>query len=525
LGFQRIDRFFYLGGVSMTMVNQAVRSTARENLLSVNGMGVDYRAIREATSASLRPVFFVAPTIVSAAVRVLEFVLICAAAYVCMREYPGFRPDINLQLYVLATVVGALSTVGLAEMLGIHKLQSLLHPTEALFRLSASFVAVFTSMIVVLFIAKISDEYSRSWLIMWSLISFVVIVAGRFAVAALLKSLNNEGQFNRRAVIMGGGEHLEEVLRLVGTQQASGISILGFFDDREDARVKPEIAGCKKLGRFADAVDFVRSAKADLVIITLPSTAEARLVSIMDLIRVLPADIRLAAQGQKLRLSPRAYSYLGNLPCLDVSDRPLGDWGPLLKGIGDRIIALFAIILLSPLMLITACAVKLDSPGPLIFRQKRYGFNNELIEVFKFRSMRVDAADAAAARLVTKNDPRVTRVGRFIRKTSIDELPQLFNVLRGELSLVGPRPHATKAKANGELYERVVDGYFARHRVKPGITGWAQINGWRGETETEEQIQKRVDFDLYYIENWSLTFDLYILARTPLSLLNFDRAY
>jgi lipopolysaccharide/colanic/teichoic acid biosynthesis glycosyltransferase len=139
--------------------------------------------------------------------------------------------------------------------------------------------------------------------------------------------------------------------------------------------------------------------------------------------------------------------------------------------------------------------------------------------------MYTEMSDANASRLVTKGDPRVTRVGRFIRKTSMDELPQLFNVLTGELSLVGPRPHATKAKANGELYEQVVDGYFARHKVKPGITGWAQINGWRGETETEEQIKRRVDHDLYYIENWSLTFDLYILARTPFSLLNHDQAY
>ena len=177
-------------------------------------------------------------------------------------------------------------------------------------------------------------------------------------------------------------------------------------------------------------------------------------------------------------------------------------------------------------MLLTAIAIKLDSRGPVLFKQKRYGFNNELIEVYKFRSMYVDQCDATASKLVQKDDPRVTRVGAFIRKTSIDELPQLFNVVfKGNLSLVGPRPHAVHAKAEDRLYDEAVDGYFARHRVKPGITGWAQISGWRGETDTNEKIQRRVEHDLYYIENWSVLFDLYILAKTPLALARAENAY
>jgi exopolysaccharide biosynthesis polyprenyl glycosylphosphotransferase len=184
------------------------------------------------------------------------------------------------------------------------------------------------------------------------------------------------------------------------------------------------------------------------------------------------------------------------------------------------------LIALSPVMALVALAVKLDSPGPVLFRQKRFGFNNERIDVFKFRSMYIDKTDANAASLVTKNDPRVTRVGRFIRKTSLDELPQLFNVVfKGNLSLVGPRPHAVHAKAENRLYDEAVDGYFARHRVKPGITGWAQINGWRGETDTHEKIQRRVEHDLYYIENWSVLFDLYILALTPFALAKTENAY
>ena len=198
----------------------------------------------------------------------------------------------------------------------------------------------------------------------------------------------------------------------------------------------------------------------------------------------------------------------------------------VLKTVFDRLVGTLALVALAPVMLMVALAVKLDSKGPALFRQKRYGFNNELIEVFKFRSMYTEQLDIKADKLVTRNDPRVTRVGRFIRKTSLDELPQLFNVVfKGNLSLVGPRPHAVNAKAAAALYDEVVDGYFARHRVRPGITGWAQINGWRGETDTSEKIQKRVECDLFYIENWSIFLDLYVLAMTPIALLKTKDAY
>ena len=169
--------------------------------------------------------------------------------------------------------------------------------------------------------------------------------------------------------------------------------------------------------------------------------------------------------------------------------------------------------------------MKLESKGPVLFKQKRYGFNNEIIEVLKFRSMFTEMADPDAKQVVTKGDPRVTRVGRFIRKTSIDELPQLFNVLAGSLSLVGPRPHAVNAHTDNKTWDDVVDGYFARHKVKPGVTGWAQINGWRGEVDTPEKIQNRVECDVYYIENWSILFDLKILFLTPFRLLNSENAY
>ena len=301
--------------------------------------------------------------------------------------------------------------------------------------------------------------------------------------------------------------------------------MIGLFDDRFDNRSPASIRKHHKLGTIADLADYTRKHPVDLVIVAIPMTAEQRLLQILKRLWELPVDIRISAATAELKLSPRAYTYLGDLPLLSVFERPLSGWDCFVKAIMDRAIALAAIIGLSPVMLAVALAVKLESRGPVVFRQKRFGFNNELVEVFKFRSMYTEMGDATAAKLVTRNDARVTRVGRIIRKTSLDELPQLFNVLIGTLSLVGPRPHATQAKAAGTLYDQVVDGYFARHRVKPGITGWAQINGWRGETDTREKLVQRVKHDLEYIDRWSLGFDFYILAKTPLALVKSGNAY
>ena len=256
-----------------------------------------------------------------------------------------------------------------------------------------------------------------------------------------------------------------------------------------------------------------------------PGPYTDRLLQILKRLFTLPVDIRISALNARVRLNPKAYSYIGKVPMIDLADRPIKDWGMVAKWIFDKAVGVTALFLLAPVMAAIALAIRLDSKGPILFRQKRYGFNNELIEVLKFRSMYVDKCDAEASRLVTKSDDRVTRVGRFIRKTSLDELPQLINVVKGDLSLVGPRPHALAAKAADKLYDEVVDSYFARHKVKPGITGWAQINGWRGETDTPEKIEKRVEHDLYYIENWSLLLDVYILLMTPVALLKTDNAY
>ena len=352
------------------------------------------------------------------------------------------------------------------------------------------------------------------------------LMSSRKLLFLAVRKWTREGRLTRRTVIVGGGEAGEHVIEELSRQKDSGVKVIGLFDDRGDARSSAECAGERKLGVVDDLVEFGRRTRVDLVIFSLPIAAEERILQMLKKLWVLPVDIRLAAHSNKLQFRPRSYSYIGTVPVLDVFDRPIADWDVVMKWLFDKLIGGLILLCALPLMALIAIAIKLESRGPVLFRQKRYGFNNDLIEVYKFRSMYADKTDASASKLVTKNDPRVTRVGRFIRKTSLDELPQLFNVvLKGNLSLVGPRPHAVNAKADAKLYDDAVDGYFARHRVKPGITGWAQINGWRGETDTHEKIQQRVEHDLYYIENWSVLFDLYILARTPFALLKTENAY
>ncbi len=361
-------------------------------------------------------------------------------------------------------------------------------------------------------------------------VSFLVLTASYLSLTRLATHLwslplSRQGSLKQRIAIVGGGKAAEDAVHLIEQSQNLDAEVVGLFDDRYDNRSPESIRKHRKLGKISDLAEFTRNHTVDLIVVAIPMTAEQRLLQILKRLWELPVDIRISAAAAELKLSPRAYTYLGDLPLLNVFERPLSGWDAFLKAGMDKVIAVLAIIGLAPVMLATALAVKFESKGPVIFRQKRFGFNNELVEVFKFRSMYTDMSDAAAAKLVTKDDPRVTRVGRLIRKTSLDELPQLFNVLLGTISLVGPRPHATQAKAAGTLYDQVVDGYFARHKVKPGITGWAQVNGWRGETDTREKLEQRVKHDLEYIDRWSLGFDLYILAKTPLALLKNENAY
>jgi Undecaprenyl-phosphate glucose phosphotransferase len=366
--------------------------------------------------------------------------------------------------------------------------------------------------------------FTPAWLLCWLGFAITGIGLARYAAQALVRSLTASGRLTRRTVIVGGGADAAQLIDALKADSRSELEILGQFDDRKDSR-SIDIAGIQKLGTFESLETFCRDQGVDLLIVTVPPTAETRLMQILSQLFTLQVDIRISALNSKLRLNSRVYAHIGRVPMLAVMDKPLGDWDRAVKNVEDKVLAAAILVLAAPVMALTALAIRLDSKGPILFKQKRFGFNNELIEVYKFRSMYTDMSDANATKLVTKGDPRVTKVGRFIRKSSLDELPQLFNVLNGTMSLVGPRPHATQAKADVDLYQTVVAGYFARHRMKPGVTGWAQVNGWRGETDTHEKILRRVEYDLAYIDKWSVSFDLMIIGMTPFSLLMTKNAY
>jgi len=480
-------------------------------------------AALHATSEPTMPAY--SPIVLAGTVRLIEFaltVLIGSAIYgVYVVPVEGFEWH-----YVAGILTIAAMSMLALQAADVYQVQAFRGHEKQYMRLAAAWSVVFLVAISMSFFAKAGDEFSRVWLGSFYVLGLATLIGFRRALFLLVRHWTKQGRLDRRTVVVGADARGESLINAILAQRDNDVRIVGVFDDRNDDRSPTAIAGRQKLGSVDDLVEFARRTRIDLVIFSLPISAEARILQMLKKLWVLPVDIRLAAHSSKLRFRPRAYSYLGNVPVLDVFDKPITDWDVVTKMLFDRFIGSLLLLLASPVMLLAAIAIKLDSRGPVFFKQKRYGFNNELIEVYKLRSMYVDQCDATASVLVTKGDTRVTKIGAFLRKTSIDELPQLINVaLKGNLSLVGPRPHAVYAKAENRLYDEAVDGYFARHRVKPGITGWAQVSGWRGETDTQEKIQQRVEHDLYYIENWSVLLDIYILARTPFAVFNDRNAY
>src|SRR5262245_36639805 len=465
------------------------------------------------------------PIVLAGTVRLVEFGLVMLVG---LAVYVGYVLPIDGFAWYYIGAVAAIATLAMFafQAADIYQVQAFRGHEKQYFRMASAWSVVFLIAIGLSFFAKAGDQFSRVWLGAFYVLGLVSLVAWRRALFLLVRYWTREGRLDRRAVVVGGGTPGETLIEAIKAQKDSDVRIVGVFDDRGDERSPTRLAERSKLGTVDDLVEFARRTRVDLVIFSLPISAETRILQMLKKLWVLPVDIRLAAHSNKLRFRPRAYSYIGTVPVLDVFDKPITDWDVVMKALFDTVVGSLLLLAATPILALTALAIKLDSRGPVFFKQKRYGFNNELIEVFKFRSMYVDQCDATASKLATKDDPRVTRLGRFLRKASIDELPQLINVVfKGNLSLVGPRPHAVHAKAENRLYDEAVDGYFARHRVKPGITGWAQVNGWRGETDTHEKIQRRVEHDLHYIENWSVLFDLYILAMTPSALAKTQNAY
>ncbi len=459
------------------------------------------------------------PIVIVGVVRAVDFVLLSLVGVALYFGYVAPLSGFHWQ-YVAAVFAITATAVVCFQAADIYQVQIFRGQLRQMTRMISSWAFVFLLFIGASFLARLGGEVSRLWLSAFFFVGLAALIAERLFLRALVRKWGREGRLDRRTIIVGSDQNGEQLIAALKKQEDSDICVLGVFDDRNDSRALETCAGAPKLGKADDIVEFARRTRIDLVLFALPISAETRILDMLKKLWVLPVDIRLSAHTNKLRFRPRSYSYLGEVPTLDVFEAPITDWDLVMKWLFDHIAGGLILLMALPVMALVALAIRLDSPGPVLFRQQRFGFNNERIDVYKFRSLYHHQADPLASKVVTRNDPRVTRVGRFIRKTSLDELPQLFNVVfNSNLSLVGPRPHAVQGKLQSRLFDEAVDGYFARHRVKPGITGWAQINGWRGEIDNEEKIQKRVEFDLYYIENWSVLFDVYILLKTPPSLL------
>jgi Undecaprenyl-phosphate glucose phosphotransferase len=500
-------------------LQEAIVAIDSDGAVPRQGMGDRARqmalAIRERTIAPSLAVG-IATTFEVAAL----FLVSLLASYLWLGVNVAASPDVAGPLFG-APIVAMLAL----RATGVYELDALRRHQTRIRRTFMTWTVVFGGFAIFATFGDTTPAVRPSWYGVWYLVGLGTFAFTSALIATAVRRQSRAGRLQRRAVIVGGGAAAENLIQALEAHGGNEVRILGIFDDRDDQRSPDSLAGYPKLGTVPDLVEFARVASVDLLIVSIPTTAETRLLQLLKQLWVLPVDIRLAAHANKLRLRPRSYSYIGRVPFLDVFDRPIAGWHSVVKRVFDLAFATLALVLLTPVMLLTALAIRLDSPGPILFRQKRYGFNNEVIEILKFRTLRHESSDPAARRPVTRNDDRVTRVGRFLRRTSLDELPQFFNVLRGDLSLVGPRPHAVGAHTGQRLWEEVVDGYFARHKVKPGVTGWAQINGWRGEVDNKDKIQGRVEHDLHYIENWSVLFDLYILLLTPFRIIHQDGAY
>jgi Undecaprenyl-phosphate glucose phosphotransferase len=458
--------------------------------------------------------------------RVVDFCAMVATGWVALLLYSPFQFD-AWSHYSLVAVLGGVLLVNVLQMEGVYHPDRMREPLSHLPATGRAVLLTAAMLIAVAFVTKVSAQYSRGWALLWLALAFGAVVGLRLTLHLVLLRLGptaRSGWLQRQVAIVGAGPDAERFIDHLERLERGGIRLLGVYDD-QSRELPSVIGGYPVRGTVADLCELCRTIPVDEIYVAMPLSAEEALLEALNRLQCLPVDIRLVVAPLGYRFLNRRVSCLHQVPMIHVAERPLGDWGRLVKWIEDAVVAMLALTVLGPVMLLIAIAIKIDSPGPVLFRQKRYGFNNQVIEVLKFRTMRHDQCDANGSRLTTRDDPRVTRLGRLLRRSSLDELPQLINVLRGEMSIVGPRPHPIEAKAADRLYQDVVAGYAARHKVKPGLTGWAQVNGWRGPTDTEDQIVKRVEHDLWYLENWSVYFDIRIIIMTILVGLFGKNAY
>lgn len=379
-------------------------------------------------------------------------------------------------------------------------------------------IVIVATLLVLNIAADFSRHYSQQVILTWFIVTPIALIVSHIILRMIADTLRKKGGV-RTAVFVGANETSLKLAQRIAEFPYLLIDIRGYFDERHDNREQKGLGKC--LGKTTDVASYARTHDIQMIFLSLPMSDQPRILEIIDGLHDSTASIYFLPDVNVFDLMQTRFDNVGGIPVVGVCESPLSGVDSVVKNVSDFVLALLILILLSPILLGIALAIAVTSPGPIIFKQRRYGLNGEEIIVYKFRSMTAqeDGSHVAQAK---KNDPRITRVGAFLRRTSLDELPQFFNVLQGRMSIVGPRPHAV---AHNELYRKLIRGYMLRHKVKPGITGWAQINGWRGETEVLEKMQGRINHDLYYMRNWSLWLDLWIIMRTVGVVLRRDNAY
>ena len=456
--------------------------------------------------------------------RMIELGVLAAAALVSAELLLDYVSPERARDYRNAVLVAAVFYAIFAEAIGAYDLDARFSLRAGWSRVVLAWVSTFVFMLTLGFLFKVSETFSRIWAVTWFVGGGGALLVVRTGLTLWLNRLRRHGAFNQRVAIFGAGKQGARFALHVQKSDRLSIDLVGFYDDKMSNGVGPAETRLPFRGGLDDLLASIRAGRIDQVMVALPWSADDRIQEIVAKLAVTPVRIRLAPDMANFMFLQRPFVMLDGLPVMTLFERPISGVDQIVKKLEDVILATALTIALAPLLLLIAMLIKLDSRGPIFFRQPREGFNNQTFHIWKFRSMYVDQGQTDAIEQARRSDPRVTRIGRFLRRSSLDELPQLFNVLSGEMSLVGPRPHAPSTRAGDRLFAEVVSTYAARHKVKPGITGWAQVNGWRGETDTEEKLLARIEHDLHYIDNWSVLFDLAILFRTFTALFS-SRAY
>jgi putative colanic acid biosynthesis UDP-glucose lipid carrier transferase len=412
--------------------------------------------------------------------------------------------------YLTAGLMGGVGYLLLAESLEVYRSWR----TAAAFRMitmtSAAWGVVAVALVVLAFFAKVSEDYSRLVMGSWMLGAAILLSTWRLVFRLFLREIRLRGYNTRRVAIVGVNDAAVGMRKQIDRSPELGYQFWGFFDDRCDERVMAEHDDIELMGTINELIELTQEGKFEVIFIALPLKAQARIAEILEKCGDTTASVHLIPDFFTFNLLHARLSEVGQMQTLSVYDSPIFGINDVLKRMFDIVFSIAVLTVIAIPMLFIGAAVKLTSRGPIIFKQIRYGLDGRRIEVWKFRSMTsLDNGEKVVQ--ATRGDARITRVGAFIRKTSLDELPQFINVLQGSMSVVGPRPHAV---AHNEEYRRLIPYYMLRHKVKPGITGWAQINGYRGETDTLDKMEGRVEYDLDYIRNWSLWMDVKIVLLT-----------